>query len=308
MSFDLQATGQSLLEWLYEHGAPNEYTDLSEFLRVNGLPDDAAFPVANDLKARGLVNPIFTLDGSADAMLTPAGTRHVQALRRHRQDPVARMTALRDRMLLWLFAQERRGEPPEHWTPFLASESAHFLGDPFTKPEMDHEVEYLRDRSLITTNIKVDEEVNGWFYPRLTAAGRDCITDHGGSVSEFLRSRNSGATYHFPDNAGAISVNSSHVTQSVIHGVDTTALLKFAQAATQMLPVLDGIPEDEKDDLREYAATVEAEIAQPEPNIGKLRELFDALYTGVKKASATVATDMLIGLGHDASKALGIGA
>jgi hypothetical protein len=25
--------------------------------------------------------------------------------------------------------------------PFLASESAHFLGDPFTKPEMDHEVE-----------------------------------------------------------------------------------------------------------------------------------------------------------------------
>jgi hypothetical protein len=40
----------------------------------------------------------------------------------------------------------------------------------------------------------------------------------------------------------------------------------------------------------------------------KLRELFNALYTGVMKARSTVATDMLIGLGHEASKALAMGA
>jgi hypothetical protein len=171
----------------------------------------------------------------------------------------------------------------------------------------DHEVAYLVDRGLITTNVRVDPEINGWFYPRLTSDGRDCITEYGGSVSNFLRSRNGSATYHFSDNSGAISVNSRHVTQTVSHGVDTAALLKFAEAAAQMLPVLDGIPDDERDELQECAAAVQTEAAQSEPNISKLRELFNVLYRGVMKASSTVATDMLIGLGHDASKALGIG-
>lgn len=217
------------------------------------------------------------------------------------------MTALRDRMLLWLFAQERRGDPPQDWAPFLTSDSVQFLGGKFTKPEMDREVGYLRDRGLITTNTRVDQEVNGWFYPRLTADGLDCITIHGGSVSEFLRSRNSGANYHFSQNSGAISVNSSNVAQSVSHGVGTSALLLFARAMAQMLPVLDGIPEDDKAELRETAAVVEAEVAQPQPNIGKLRELYNALCAGLTKATSTAAADMLIALGHDASKALGIG-
>ncbi|MGH4007131.1 MAG: hypothetical protein ACRDTH_03000 [Pseudonocardiaceae bacterium] len=83
MNFDLQATGQALLDWLYDHSAPNEFTPLNEFLRTNGLLDQ-------------------------------------------------------------------------------------FLGGKFTKPEMDREVEYLWDRGLITTNTRVNQEVNGWFYPCLT--------------------------------------------------------------------------------------------------------------------------------------------
>jgi hypothetical protein len=172
---------------------------------------------------------------------------------------------------------------------------------------MDREVEHLRDRGLITTNTMVDQEVNGWFYPRLTADGLDCITIHGGSVSEFLRSRNSGANYQFPQNSGAMSVNSNYMAQSVNHGVDTSALLQFARAMTQMLPVLEGIPEDDKADLRETVVAVEAEVAQPQPNIGKLRQLYDALCAGLTKATSTAAVDMLIALGHEASKALGMG-
>lgn len=217
------------------------------------------------------------------------------------------MTTLRDRMVLWLFAQQQRVTPAQDWTPFLTSNSVWFLGGEFTKLEVDREVGYLRDRGLIMTNTKVNEEVNGWFYPRLTPDGLDCITIHGGSVSGFLRSRNSGANYHFAQNSGAISVNGSYVTQSVSHGVDTSALLQFAQAMAQMLPVLDGIPEDDKTELRETTAAVEAEIAQPQPNIGKLRQLYNALCTGLLKATPTAAADMLIALGHDASKALSIG-
>jgi hypothetical protein len=307
MTFDLQVTGQALLNWLYDHGAPNEFTPLEGFLRANGLPDEAALPVANDLKNQGLVNVVFALGGSADSMLTPAGIRYVQDLRRQRDDPVARMTTLRDRMLLWLFAQGRRSDPPQDWTPFLSSESAQFLGGKFSKSEMDREVEYLRDRGLITTDTRINEELNGWFYPRLTADGLDCITIYGGSVSEFLRSRNSGANYHFSQNTGAISVNSSNVAQSVTHGVDTSALLQFAQAMAQMLPVLEGVPEDDKAELRETAIAVEAEIAQPQPNIGRLRQLYSALWAGLSKATSSAGADILIALGHEASKALGIG-
>jgi len=75
----------------------------------------------------------------------------------------------------------------------------------------------------------------------------------------------------------------------------------------QMLPVLDDIPEDDKVELRETTAAVEAEVAQPQPNIGKLHELYNALCAGLTKATSTAATDMLIALGHDASKALGRG-
>jgi hypothetical protein len=53
-------------------------------MRINGLPDETAFVVANDLKNLGLVNAVFALDGSADSMLTPAGIRYVQDLRRQR--------------------------------------------------------------------------------------------------------------------------------------------------------------------------------------------------------------------------------
>lgn len=307
MSFDLQVTGRALLDWLYDHSTPNEFTPLNEFLRTNGLLDEAALPVANDLKNQGLVNAVFALDGSANSMLTPAGIHYVQDLRQQREDPVARMTTLRDRMLLWLFTQERRSDPPQDWTPFLTSDSAQFLGGKFTKSEMDREVEYLRDRGLITTNTRINEELNGWFYPRVTADGLDCITIYGGSVSEFLRSRNSGGNYHFSQNSSAISVNSSKVAQSVTRGIDTSALLQFARAMTQMLPVLDGIPEDDKAELHEAAIAVEAEVSQSQPNVGRLQLLYNALYADLSKATSTAAADMLIALGHEASKTLGIG-
>lgn len=307
MSFDLETTGQALLAWLYDRGGPHEFMSVNAFVATKDLPDTAAHTLATDLKSRGLIAAEIAFGGHADAILTPSGTRHVQEIRRRREDPVYRIPALRKQMLLWLFSVERINGKAHDWSDFLSSKYASFLGDRFIKSEMDHEVAYLVDRGLITTNARVDSEVNGWFYPRLTADGRDCITEHGGAVSDFLRSRNGGATYHFSDNSGAISVNSRHVTQTVSHGVDTAVLLKFAEAAAQMLPVLDGIPDDERGELQECAAAVQAEAAQTEPNISKLRELFNVLYRGVMKASSTVATDMLIGLGHDASQALGIG-
>lgn len=307
MSFDLETTAQALLEWLYDHGGPHEFMSVNTFVSTKDRPDTAAYTLATDLKSRGLITAAIGGGGRADAMLNPAGTHRVQRIRQQREDPVYRIPGLRKQMLLWLFSVERSNEEAHDWSGFLSSEHGSFLGDRFDKSEMDHEVPYLVARELITTNARVDPEVNGWFYPQLTADGRDCITEYGGSVSDYVRSRNGSATYHFSDNSGAISVNSRNVIQTVSHGVDTAALLKFAEAAAQMLPVLDGIPDDERGELKECAAAVQAEVAQSEPNISKLRELFNVLYRGVMKASSTVATDMLVGLGHDASKALGIG-
>jgi len=306
VNFDVETATLDLLEWIYDHGAGNEFMSVHAFVATKDLPDTAARMLATDLRARGLITAALAW-GRDDAMLTPAGTRYVQQVRQQREDPVYRIPVLRKQMLLWLFSVTRNTNKVSDWSGFLSSQYASFLGDRFTKSEMDDEVAYLVSRGFITTSTRVNEEVNGWFYPKLTADGRDCITEYGGSVSDFLRSRNGGATYHFSDNSGAISVNSSHVTQTVSHGVDTAAVLKFAEAAAQMLPVLDGIPHDEQGQMRECAAEIQAEAAQEEPNISRLRELFNALYRGVMKASSTVATDMLVQLGHDASKALGIG-
>lgn len=305
--FDLESTARELLEWVYDHSAGNDFMSVNAFTATKDLPYNAAYTLAEHLKSQGLVTAAIAGGGRADASLTPAGAHYVQQLRRRREDPVLRMAALRDQMLRWLFARERQDVRVSDWTDFLAAGDANFYGSRFQKAEVEHEVSYLISKNLITMSVHIDQEVDGWLQPQLTADGNDCITEHGGSVSDHVRSRNSGATYHFADNSGAISVNSSNVTQTVSHGVDTTALTKFAEAAAQMLPVLDGIPEDERDELQECAASVQAEVAKAEPNVGKLRELFNVLYLGVMKASSTVATDMLVGLGHDASKALGIG-
>jgi hypothetical protein len=77
-------------------------------------------------------------------------------------------------------------------------------------------VTYSSPKKSITINIPVDSEVNGWFYPRLTADGRNCITEYGVSVSDFLRSRNRGTTYHFSDNSRRSRCNCPRVA----HGRD----------------------------------------------------------------------------------------
>jgi hypothetical protein len=117
--------------------------------------------------------------------------------------------------------------------------------------------------------VHVEESSDGWVRPRLTVDGRECITDFGGDVGEYLRDRRGGGartdnstTVHISDDNGNFVINGERFAQSYSAGIEVAELLDFAGGVRQMLPVL-GLDGATHGDLAKAAEELHAGASSP---------------------------------------------
>jgi hypothetical protein len=239
MAPDIQRHSMDLLEWLYDH--PDE--------------DAAAFPDSSSIDdLRGLVSYLadrylvkdLTTFGGPNAEILPDGTAAVQRLRASRTDPAQRArraATVRTRLLWWLDAHDT---PPTDLSGALVELDADDLGTPFTIADISREATYLRDKGLISVHRTWQSD---FLRPALTHAGRTCITDFGGNVSDYLdrgyrggTTTNNHVTVAGPGNNIAVG---DHNTQNMTAGLDITKVLEFAQFVSEAMPALGLSPEQQ---------------------------------------------------------------
>ena len=296
-----------LLEWLYDENSSATRTHVSAADCPAEWTEDQqyVYQVAKHAESRGLLKGSYSLGGRVSVMITPRGISEVEKIRADRRNPAVRVPALRSLMLNWLYAQDSAGEDPQGWGEFISNPEYYLSGQPFQEREVQRQASYLYEAGFIDAQ-EIDQEPAGSIYPRLLQAGHDCVIEFGGNVAEYKKQSQGGTTnnVYMADNRGNMAIGSSDFVQAVKSGVDTTELLKFAGAVRQILPTLD-LPEEQSEQLGQYAEELHEEASREDPDIGLLKRLWQAVMEGLAGASQTVTGDLVNQLGQEAIKAIG---
>lgn len=158
-------------------------------------------------------------------------------------DAVLHISASRTALLKWLWHQMQVQAPGGPMPMVLGVLSDDDLavdqGVRFTEDEIDRASAYLEQHGLIAGGGTTDRNA-GPVLARITAAGEDCIENHHGDVSAYLRRRdNSGVTFHIATNTGNIATNSTGVTQNAPpESSGPTQILAAASLIRQLAPAL----------------------------------------------------------------------
>lgn len=300
MISNIEESSLAALERLYFRQEPNQALHINSVVEPD-VTDDEADQIAVHLDNKGLVE---IMSFGPRVTITQEGVSFIQAVQTKRQDPAVRIPELRSRMLRYLEGARRRGERAD-WGSFLEADASLFLGERFSETEVQDEAKSLHDHGLIASAL-IDEAPDGWVGPGLTTAGRDCVIDHGGSVTEFKRSRLQPGINIGHVSGGNVSIGGANFSQVSNQGEDVDALLRFARGLTGRLPELCGITGDERERLRTYAEQIDTAAQEPTRDPGKLKQLVGGALTVLKAAATSVARDTLIGLGHEAANEFGI--
>jgi hypothetical protein len=291
MAPDIQRNGMALLEWLYDH--PDE--------SLEGFPPDSSsnprglYDLVSYLADRRLVKDQSTF-GAVRAMILPDGIAAVERLRADRATPAQRgrrANTVRTNLLWWLDGQDT---PPNDISGALAGLGVDDLGTGFTIEDVNRQAAYLEEKGLISGRRTWQ---SGLMRPALTAAGRTCVTDFGGNVSEYLNAQHGGGstttnTFNMHGGGNNVAVG-DHNTQHMTTGLDTTKVLEFAQFVVEAMPAF-GLPADQQGALQAQVDELRAEADSPSPEPGVIRRLIDkmltAVGTGTSAALQTAATNL----------------
>jgi hypothetical protein len=249
-----------LLDWVHQQaeGSVSTSVDIAPFAKYQGLEAVAALQLVRQGAGQGLLRDTSTMGGPA-AFLTIAGVHDVQARQKRRMDPGLRAMAARQGLLRWFYEQHLAGVHMPITDRVLQTPSGAFEGALLTEAEIDRAAGYLADHGLIK-GIMADQ-CKGPLRAEITTPGIDCIEQHGGNVSEYLRGSQIAAgtsinigTLH---NSGALAVgNQGDTTQTIAAGTDPAAMAAFLQTMLRELPKVRLEPERE--------AAVRAELAEAE--------------------------------------------
>jgi hypothetical protein len=311
MALNLQLHGMRLLDWLYDQDTTDPgFHGINRFVAQNELPEGSERLLLEDLASRGVIEQFVDREVRPPGTvvefvrLTAQGVDFVQKIRIERSDSVRRSRELQQRMLRWLHNQEHRGTTPPDWSDFLTSDDAVFYGDQFTLAELERQAEYLSTKNLIKS-LHAEEAAEGTLKPLLTAAGQDCVMDFGGNVSDYVNRQHGSSTTNvtMTNSTGNIVVASENVKQNIKTGLDTRRLLEFAGFVRQVLPTL-GLADDDQAELDADADELHQAAEQLEPDRGRLKQLSDAVMSGLIKAAPSIVTATAIAMGNDAVQAI----
>ncbi|ONI79057.1 hypothetical protein BWI15_00320 [Kribbella sp. ALI-6-A] len=128
-----------------------------------------------------------------------------------------------------------------------------------------------------------------------------------GAVRPVANHSTTNTTVHITDNHGNVSVAGQDFAQAITHtGLDAELILNVLELAGgthQLAPTLK-LPADDERRLVETADELHAEASSGKPDRGRIRQLVEKIYDGVKKAAPTVAQKTLEALAEGSIKAL----
>ncbi|MBK3556753.1 hypothetical protein JHN55_09470 [Streptomyces sp. MBT56] len=241
-----------------------------------------------------------------DYVLSNFGLSRVIKLRAERENGPARMSALRNSLVLWLYDQYLAGAVPASTEGFSQTNRSSYLGRPFGSREVGLAVEYLYSAGLIS-GVRVNQS-NHLLSPSLSVRGVDCAESEK-AVSEFLNPpASSGPTFNVRvDGSQNVVVGTqSDFTQNNASGIDPAVLAQlshFAGVARQGAPSY-GLEEEQQVEVERLAEELEAEAGSDSPDRGRLRGLTDRLVAALAPAAGTALGGMVMSIGEQAAQAI----
>jgi hypothetical protein len=259
-----------------------------------------------ELEQRSLIHLAAGLGGieGFGALATAKGRLLAEEVQERRADRRVRRAACRDAMVDWLSSQDASCPQRQLARNRMLDDPRYgnWLAEPFSESDLDEAAAWLHRHHLVD-GMTVDK-CEGPVRLYLTDAGVACAEEFCSDTARYVAAQRPAAsntvTIHGP--ASGVIVGSHGVTQHAdiaVHSadVDVAALVRFAEAVAQALPVLTLAPHEQKD-----AGTLTGEIieaaSQPRPDHRRLRALGQSLRTILEGAASNVLAAGLLALWH----------
>jgi hypothetical protein len=284
---DALAHLDQVLGYVYDQsgGTSAESVQILEYAESIGLDMDGAYTIVWACRDSGLGRDTSGM-GNPCIQITPAGLAYIREMRDRRDDPALRAAACRTGLLRWFYRQHIAAVHMPITEEFERTAEVHYEGGKFTEVEIQNAAEYLANKGLIK-GIEV-AEIRGPVRAEITTEGIDCATDWAGDVAGYLRDQRGYGptqTYNGPYIQGdAPGAQMAWMNRDVIQNRNDGQQIApgfelLAQAIADLiaqLPTLGLQPQDQAD-VQEVAEEVMGEVAQSEPNRGRLRRAVAAL-------------------------------
>lgn len=270
-----------ILEWVYDQsgGTSSSSVPILEYAESIGLDMDEAFTIVWTCRDAGLGQDTSGM-GNPCIRITPAGLARIYNMRIRRDDPALRAGTCRTELLRWFYRQHLDAVHMPITSQFGSSADAQHEGARLTDIEIQHAADYLSKKGLIKGAGAFG--VSGPLRAGITTEGIDCVTDWSGDIAGYLRDQRGYGptnTYNGPyiqgDAPGAQMAWQSHdFTQTQNSGQQVTpGFESLAQAVADLIRALPtlGLSAQEQQDVHDMADEVIGEIAQDQPNRGRLR-------------------------------------
>ena len=229
---------RDLLLWIHDQAG----ADTRKPVDPEGYPERGTDPAKLAsalayLTRQGLVEPRHRRTPAGPVSLTPAG--QAEAVREKARP--RRLRRARANLLRWTYDQpDARLAPGADVTGLARDPRSLIDGEMMTIDELNAAARDLRDAGLVVIGA---HDMNGGFRIGLTDAGVTCVEQGDDDTASLI------APYALPD---------------------ARALLRFARATRQALPVL-GLPTDAAAAVRTAAATLETELTSELPDSDRVR-------------------------------------
>lgn len=322
-SVDLTPRHYNLLLFLEDRTASGTWepgADLQEFVDEGNFDMTAARWMTNELVKKG-----FAALGSesGNVTITAAGMQHLTRASKLRQDLPARARHVRGLFLHTIYALQHSGSGDASfhllWHELDIADMSDIgltLGRVYSSERLYAYGEYVLGSELVQISRYLEEKGllarwPGAKWPDtkvvLTSEGIDCV-ESGLPVHEFEKkvAGSAPATYvtQIADAQGVIIGQQSNFTQHNHEGFDPTQIASFASLVRQISPTL-GLKPDPQAELERQALDLHTEATSNAADRGRMRKLVDAVLSGLSNAAPTVASQIAIGVGQDALRALG---
>ncbi|MBD2896192.1 hypothetical protein amrb99_51360 [Actinomadura sp. RB99] len=290
-----------LLDWLSDMRLerPNVLPDVRFFLARLDLAtdvDEEEAPewlphVLSTLGSSGLVNLHKVLSSYLDfgLQLTDEGLRDIAERAERRRDRPARRAVARRGVLRWL---DDVSADVHYWPELqtiFSSPWGTYEGEYLTIGDVVGACEYLMAQKLVA-----DAPL------RLTAAGNDCVDNHGGDVSQYFEDQKprSNFTTHFHQQVGNLQLaQGNHDVQQNqrVEGMSGADLALLAQALREAAPVL-GLSEAKQAELAHVATQMEEAAEGDELPQSRVQQLMNWGRTILTDASQSALAQILIAI------------
>lgn len=230
--------------------------------------------------------------------LTRTGVETVESLRRRREDPALRMTALRDALLRWAYEAKTRGESEIATMNFGLSDYGRFLNagvDRFRIHEVEAASSWLERHGFVALNRGASGKT---MTLALTQLGEQQV-ESGLSASEKEMTTGNINVTHVTNSPGVVISNQSpYASQTVtvtISGEGQQAVRKVAGYLEQAAGLL-GVPAKELERIPTLVAELRSAAVEPKAEPHRLRALLDT----VRQLALSAAADGPLAHGLDA--------